>query len=112
MRKKIKEATKCDKCGATTSFEQYENVCDQCGKAFPQKVQVLRMTMFYPSHNREARMSEFCSWECVKKYLLKNRKKFQNFAFIDLPHLVMAGYGPHETYSDKSDNFFGAFMQN
>jgi hypothetical protein len=84
----IEELTKdevCPHCGAIKKLARLRVICDNCGKVICEGKQVhaeLELTIFidFP----ETRSCHFCSWKCVREFLLKLNEKFD---FISLPYL-------------------------
>jgi hypothetical protein len=110
MRKIVKPAVKCKSCGHITEFEKTEEFCDQCKKLIDtNKVYPLRLTVFV--HGAEETYdANLCSWECVKRYLIDNKKKVLKAEFITLPY-PSNPHGNDKDYASSMEDFFRVFLR-
>lgn len=106
MRKQIKPEVKCKKCGHTTEHAEFEEFCDQCGKQMNVKDhEFLHLTVFITSD--EVQHLYFCSWKCVRAYLVTHCEELQKTHFVSLPYPVGLG---QDSKGDTMANFFKDFL--
>lgn len=110
MRKVTIPAVKCECCGHTKTFEQYEEFCDVCGKKVPHEYP-LKIQLFDVNHVSgvyEDIMT--CSWACVKTWLETNKEKALNCDFLELPFLVNQSKNENRRYAEDAEGFYKLFM--
>ncbi len=82
MRKIVKSAIVCDKCGSTLKNEEYEKFCDYCkmkveGEGF-------NITIFHKDIS--SKDEQFCTVKCLKDFLLNFPYNKEEIKFITLPY--------------------------
>lgn len=110
VRKKV-----CPSCGTTLTQEKYQLYCDNCKTMIDQeKFYPLKITVFHnttiddPEHVEDF---EFCSWKCVREWLIKNLTKIKKLDFINLPYICQTKRGFSKTqYVDFLDGFLRDFV--
>jgi hypothetical protein len=108
MRKLIKEPVKCDSCGQTKEYAEYEEICDQCGKTLPENIHPLTLDKSKNMCDHSA-MIELCSWKCVRDYLIANQEEISELWYVSLPMPIFKDQCK-EGHCDTGDNFYKDFL--
>lgn len=108
MRKVVKPALKCKLCGQITEHEKFEEFCDQCQKLMTEETYPLHMTVFVKGAD-ETYDVNVCSWECLKRYFIENKKKLLQTEFISLPYPTF-DTKVGKQYVESGREFFKVFI--
>lgn len=109
MRKIVKPAVKCQCCGQTTEYPVEQTFCDQCNTMLPKNMYPLIVDTAKSVDYHEPR-AELCSWACVRKYLIANKKKIGKCWYVSLPMPIFKDTVSDKQYCDSGANFFKDFL--
>ena len=90
MRKVVKGAKYCEKCGATLIPEVYKCFCDLCKEEISKenvKDKVFRITVFWKDFSSKSTHKEFCSYKCAREWLINFPLNMEMVLLISLPYL-------------------------
>jgi RNase P subunit RPR2 len=85
MRKIIKAAVVCDKCGTELESEKYDHFCDSCKKMANKDT--FDVEIYWKDESKDAEHFEFCCLECVREWLLKFPYDKEQVHFVTLPYI-------------------------
>ena len=85
--KVIEEKEKCPYCGRIIKHEKTIIICDNCNQEISSRDYALEFTIFPLQDDKEAVHLHFCSWKCLKKFIIKNKTKLATCDFMVLPYL-------------------------
>ena len=87
MRKTVKPAIVCDKCGSSLKEELTESFCDYCQKKITDGEGV-DITVFWKGESGDnAKHQEFCSLKDARQWLLEFPYNKDRVEFIALPYI-------------------------
>lgn len=84
MRRTVNMGKVCEHCGSTIEYPKEACFCDQCKKKIPGDVNY-KIDLFRKAG--ESYGYEFCSWECVFKWLKGFHLNKNEVNFITLPYI-------------------------
>jgi hypothetical protein len=111
MHKILKSQESCPTCRRITIQEEYEVHCDNCDKIITEEMGYpLKAQMFHTGHNAD--QYDFCSWNCVRTWIIKNAKKFKEdptSSFMTIEYVVFSNRAGGK-YPDDFDGFLRSFI--
>ena len=93
MLKELRKMVRCPKCGSVLTKEYVVVYCDNCGKEIERGESVSRdlvLSIFYEDDCDHVDELDFCSWKCLREYLLKMTKddlEASEVGFMTLPFI-------------------------
>lgn len=88
VRKPVKSAIVCEKCGTTLKCEETEAFCDYCKQKIPEGVDGVQLTVFWKEESgANAAHQEFCSYKDARQWLLEFPYNKERVSFIALPYI-------------------------
>lgn len=89
MRKPIKAAELCSKCGAILKPEVETSFCDYCKQEIPKDPTGNRteISVFWKDTDSNAESQEFCSLKCARTWLIEFPLNIERVSFMTMPYL-------------------------